>query len=58
LQRVSAPDELDRLLEAAQAEQRMPSVSAAAFRYGELLWERAIGHADVERGEAAAPDLR
>jgi CubicO group peptidase (beta-lactamase class C family) len=56
LQRVSAPDELDRLLEAAQTEQRMPSVSAAAFRDGELLWERAIGLADVERGEAATPD--
>jgi CubicO group peptidase (beta-lactamase class C family) len=53
---VSAPEELDRLLEAAQAEQRMPSVSAAAFRDGELLWERAIGLADVERGEAATPD--
>jgi CubicO group peptidase (beta-lactamase class C family) len=53
---VSAPDELDRLLEAAQAHQRMPSVSAAAFRDGELLWERVIGLAEVERGGAATPD--
>jgi CubicO group peptidase (beta-lactamase class C family) len=54
--RVSAPDELDRLLEAAQAEQRMPSVSAAAFRHDDVLWQRAIGLADVERGEAATSD--
>jgi CubicO group peptidase (beta-lactamase class C family) len=53
---VSASDELDRLLAAAQAEQRMPAVGAAVFRGGELLWERALGLADVERGQAAAPD--
>jgi CubicO group peptidase (beta-lactamase class C family) len=49
----SAPEELDGLLTAAQAAQRMPAVSAAAFRGGEILWERAIGLADVGRTEAA-----
>jgi len=49
----SAPDELDRLLTAAQAAQRMPAVSAAAFTGGETLWERALGLADVGREEAA-----
>jgi CubicO group peptidase (beta-lactamase class C family) len=53
---VSAPDELDGLLAAAQAGQRMPAVSAAAFRDGELLWQRAIGLADVSRSEAASPE--
>jgi CubicO group peptidase (beta-lactamase class C family) len=50
---VSAPDELDRLLTAAQAAQRMPAVSAAAFRGGEIVWERALGLADVAGGDAA-----
>jgi CubicO group peptidase (beta-lactamase class C family) len=51
----SAPDELDGLLTAAQAAQRMPAVSAIAFRGGEILWERAIGLANVGRDEAATP---
>ena len=54
---VSAPDELprelDRLLATAQAEQRMPAVAASVFRDGEVLWERALGLADVEAGEDA-----
>ena len=31
----------------------MPSVSAAAFRDGEMLWRRALGLADADRGEEA-----
>jgi CubicO group peptidase (beta-lactamase class C family) len=57
---VSPPDalveRLDLLLAKAQADQRMPSVSAAAFRDGEVLWRRALGLADVERGEEATPE--
>ncbi len=57
---MSAPEtlaaELDRILAAAQAERRLPSVSAAAVRDGELVWRRAVGLADVERGEQATPE--
>ncbi len=57
---MSAPErlreELDRILAAAQSERRLPSVGAAVFRDGEVVWQRAIGLADVERGEAASPD--
>jgi CubicO group peptidase (beta-lactamase class C family) len=49
-------DGLDRLVGGAQAEQRSPSVSAAVFRDGEVIWRRALGVADVERGEAATPE--
>ena len=42
--------ELDRLLATAQAEQRMPSVSACVFRDGEVIWERVLGVADVAVG--------
>ncbi len=48
-------DELDRLVAAAQAERRLPSVSAAVFHHDEVVWSRAIGLADVERGEPASP---
>jgi len=57
---VSPPDELDRrldrILATAQAEQRIPSVSAAVFRDGEVLWRSALGSADVARGEEATTD--
>jgi CubicO group peptidase (beta-lactamase class C family) len=49
-------DELDALLAAAQAQQRLPAVSAGVFRRSDLLWQRALGLADVERGEAATPE--
>ena len=56
---MSAPeplrDELARRLAAAQAEERLPSVSAAVFRGGELVWEQALGLADVEAGREATP---
>ena len=48
--------ELDRLLATAQAEQRMPSVSACVFRDGEVIWERVLGVADVASGRAATSD--
>ncbi len=48
--------QLDRILRAAQSERRLPSVSAAAFRGGEIVWSDALGLADVEAGEKATPD--
>jgi CubicO group peptidase (beta-lactamase class C family) len=51
------PD-LDRILRRAQAKQRAPSVSAAVFRGGELLWAAAVGLADVEAQREATPDTR
>ena len=36
-------DTLDRILATAQAEQRIPSVSAAVFRDGEVVWRSALG---------------
>src|SRR3954453_16749795 len=49
-------DELDRLLATAQVDQRMPAVTACVFRDGEVLWERALGLADVPTGRAATSD--
>lgn len=53
------PDELterlDRIVREAQARDRIPSVSAAVFHEGKVVWERAIGLADVAREEAATP---
>ncbi len=46
-----ASDTLDRLAGEAQAERRLPSLNAAVFQRGEVVWARAIGLADVERGE-------
>jgi CubicO group peptidase (beta-lactamase class C family) len=57
---LSAPEaltaELERILRTAQAESRLPSVSAAAVRDGEIVWSRAVGLADTEGGVAATPD--
>ena len=48
--------ELDRLLQTAQAEQRMPSVSACVFRDGEIIWQRVLGVADVATSRDATTD--
>jgi CubicO group peptidase (beta-lactamase class C family) len=45
--------ELDRLLATAQAERRLPSVSACVFRDGEIAWQRVLGVADVASSRAA-----
>ena len=47
--------ELESKLAAAQAEQRMPSVSAVVFRGGETVWERALGVANAEEEREATP---
>jgi CubicO group peptidase (beta-lactamase class C family) len=49
-------DTLDRIVATAQAEQRIPSVSAAVFRDGEVVWRSAVGSADVGRGEDATTE--
>jgi len=57
---VPPPEQLvatcERLLATAQAEQRVPSVSAAVFRDGGVLWQGASGLADVASGEEATPE--
>lgn len=59
---MSAPEalreELDRKLAAAQAEERLPSVSAAVFRGDQVVWQEALGLADVEAGADATPDTQ
>jgi CubicO group peptidase (beta-lactamase class C family) len=48
--------ELSRVVREAQAEHRLPSVSAAAVRDGELVWEETVGLGDADRSEAATRD--
>ena len=59
---VSAPEallaDLTRKLAAAQAEQRMPSVSAVVFRGDGLVWQETLGLANVEAGTEATPDTQ
>jgi CubicO group peptidase (beta-lactamase class C family) len=49
---------LDRLVAGAQREKRMPSIAAAVLRDGELVWETAVGAADVEAEVEATPDTQ
>jgi len=59
---LSAPEglaaELCRLLAAQRSERRLPSVSAAVFRGGELIWGEALGLADVSAARPATPDTQ
>jgi CubicO group peptidase (beta-lactamase class C family) len=59
---LSAPEnlrlELERLVRAEQAEKRIPSVAAAVVRDGEIVWETAVGLADVPIGREATPDTQ
>jgi CubicO group peptidase (beta-lactamase class C family) len=50
--------ELERIARRRQAERRLPSLSAAVFRRGELLWQQALGLADAENEVAATPDTQ
>jgi len=47
---------LEHMVRAAQAEQRVPSVSAAVFRDGQVVWRQAVGAADVSRAEEATTE--
>jgi CubicO group peptidase (beta-lactamase class C family) len=49
---------LERLVGAAQREKRLPGIAAAVLRDGELVWETAVGVADVESGLEATPDTQ
>lgn len=57
---MSTPDALVEALDAIvaerQARERLPSVSAAVFHEGAVLWSRALGLADVASGSPATPD--
>jgi CubicO group peptidase (beta-lactamase class C family) len=59
---VSTPEslaaKLDQLVRRDQREKRMPSVAAALQRDGELVWETAVGLADVAAGTEATPDTQ
>jgi CubicO group peptidase (beta-lactamase class C family) len=59
---VSPPDSLarrlDRLVRVEQREKRLPSVAAAVVRGGEIVWEAAVGAADVAAGTEATPDTQ
>ena len=49
---------LERLVLGQQREKRMPSISAAVLRDGELIWEKAVGAANVESDLEATPDTQ
>jgi CubicO group peptidase (beta-lactamase class C family) len=53
-----APERFRRLASEAQREGRLPSLSAAVFRDGEVVWSDAIGLADVEERRGATPDTQ
>jgi CubicO group peptidase (beta-lactamase class C family) len=59
---VSAPEalaaELEQLVRKAQHGKRMPSLAAAVLRDGEIMWECAVGAADVAHGTVATPDTQ
>jgi CubicO group peptidase (beta-lactamase class C family) len=50
--------ELERIVRSAQSEQRLPSLTAAVFRAGEVEWAEAVGLADVDEGIEATPDTQ
>jgi CubicO group peptidase (beta-lactamase class C family) len=50
--------ELERLVRKEQRSGRLPSVTAAVVRDGELVWETAVGAADVREGRDATPDTQ
>jgi CubicO group peptidase (beta-lactamase class C family) len=50
--------ELERLVRKEQRSGRLPSVTAAVVRDGELVWETAVGAADVCEGRDATPETQ
>ena len=49
---------LDQLLAAEQRDKRLPSIVAAVAREGEVIWESAVGMADLDAGVEATPDTQ
>ena len=52
------PERFRRLALEAQKEGRLPSLAAAVFRAGEVVWSDAVGLADVEEQTKATPDTQ
>ena len=50
--------ELGRLVRAEQAARRLPSVTAAVVRDGEIIWREAVGLASIGRDRAATVDTQ
>jgi CubicO group peptidase (beta-lactamase class C family) len=50
--------ELSRLVRAAQADDRIPSISAAGIGNGEIVWQEAFGLADVDSQLEATPETQ
>jgi CubicO group peptidase (beta-lactamase class C family) len=59
---VSTPEtlaaELERLVAREQRDKRLPSVAAAVLRGEEVVWEAAVGSADIAAGTEATPDTQ
>jgi CubicO group peptidase (beta-lactamase class C family) len=56
-----APDvarELGRAVRTSQSERRLPSVSAAVARAGDVIWSEALGVADIDAGIETTPDTQ
>ncbi len=49
---------LEQLVRSAQREKRLASIAAAVLRDGELVWETAVGAADVEADIEVTPDTQ
>jgi CubicO group peptidase (beta-lactamase class C family) len=49
---------LDQRVRSHQREKRLPSLAAAVLRDDELIWETAVGAADVAAGTDATPDTQ
>jgi CubicO group peptidase (beta-lactamase class C family) len=51
-----APERFRRLVLEAQSQGRLPSLSAAVFRGGQVVWDEAVGLSDVVQGVEATTD--
>ena len=50
--------ELEQLIRKEQRDKRLPSITVAVMRDGELAWETAVGAADAEAGRETTPDTQ
>src|SRR5690242_14681414 len=50
--------ELERRVRTEQRDKRLPSLAAAVVRDGDIVWETAVGAADVEAQREATPDTQ
>jgi CubicO group peptidase (beta-lactamase class C family) len=57
-ERLPELERFQRLMLEAQRAGRLPSLAAAVFRGGELVWSDAVGLADVEEQAEATPDTQ